>query len=377
MAKHKSMRQKARERAQERESAGGAHYLDLPEDYDFFKIVKGRNNFTILPYEVTAENHPEVQPGELWYQRTMWVHYNVGSEEKTEICPLKTFKEKCPICERRLELMKDPDADDKDIDDLKPKEREMFNVLTDDDEYQLLYISYHNFGKLLEEEIREDEEYGGFADLEDGKTLSVRFKQETFGKNKFLKASKIDFKDRDDLDESILDDVLDLDAIMIPKSYDDLYNAFWDVGTDKDKDEDGEKKKKKTSSRKKPAPAKKEKEEKKTSSRRKPKPKPKAKEKKKPKPKPKEKKLECPEDLEFGKDFDEYECCDDCKIRRECGEKAGVDTSKEDTPADDDSGDASSGECPHGFTFGADCNKKDECDECNEWEACQDLHDSM
>ena len=40
MAKHKSMRQKARERAQERESTGGAQYLDLPDDFDFFKVKK-------------------------------------------------------------------------------------------------------------------------------------------------------------------------------------------------------------------------------------------------------------------------------------------------------------------------------------------------
>ncbi len=372
--KHKSMRDKARERAQERESSGGAHYLDMPDEWDFFKITKGRNMFGILPYEVTVDNHPCCGPGELWYQRTMWVHYGVGSDEKTEICPLKTFKDKCPICERRMDLMKDPDASDKDLDELKPKERELFNVLTEDGEIELLYISYHNFGKLLEEEIREDEDNGSFADLEDGNLLSVRFKMDSFGGNKFLKASKIDFKSRDDLDEKYLDKVLDLDAIMIPKSYDDLYNEFGDSEEKEDK-KDKPEKKEKSSSRKKPKP---EKKEEKTSSRKKPKPKEKEKSKPKSKPKKKEEeKLECPEDLEFGKDYDSYECCDDCNLRKECKKAAGAKEKPAPDKSDDNSGDASSGECPHDFEFGTDCNKKDECDECNEWEACQDAHDSM
>ena len=272
--------------------------------------------------------------------------------------------------------LEDPPNDD-DIDDLKPKEREMFNVMNEDEEIQLLFLSYHNFGKLLEEEIREEEDYGGFADLEDGHKLSVRFKMETLGKNKYLKASKIDFKDREDLDESILDDVLNLDAIMIIKSYDDLYNEFWDVDDDKSEKKE---KKKTTSSRRKKNESKKDeskkdkKEEKKTTSRRKKKT-PEKKEKATPKKKKeKPKKLECPEDLDFGADFDEYECCDDCDIRKECGEKSGVDTSKDESSDDKSSGD---GECPHGHEFGADCNKKDDCDECNEWEACQDAHDAM
>lgn len=371
--KHKSMRDKARERAQDRESAGGVHYLNLPEDHEFYKIVKGRNLFSVLPYEVTVDNHPEVEEGELWYQRTIWVHYNVGSDEKTEICPLKTFKDKCPICERRMELMKDPEASEDDIDDLKPKEREMFNVKNEDDEIQLLFLSYHNFGKLLEEDIREEEDYGGFADLEDGHSLSVRFKMESFGGNKYLKASKIDFKSRKDFKESILEEVLNLDAIMIPKSYDALYNEFWDVEKEnrtekRGHDKEGEETtKKKTSSRKK---SEKKEPEKKNAPVKK-----KAPEKKKLKPKAKTENLECPEDgLSFGKDFDEYECCDDCDIRKECKKAAG---GKEESPAKDEEASTPSGECPHNHTFAEDCNKENECDECSEWEACQDAHDSM
>lgn len=374
--KYKSMREKARSRAQDRESSDGVHYLNLPEDHEFYKVTKGRNNFSVLPYEVTVDNHPEVNAGELWYERILWIHYNVGSDEKTEICPLKTFKNPCPICERRMELMKDPDASEDDINDLKPKEREMFNVRNEEDEIQLLFLSYHNFGKLLEEDIREEEEYGGFADLEDGHSLSVRFKMESFGGNKYLKASKIDFKSRKDFKESILENVLDLDAIMIPKSYDALYNEFWDVEKE-DKTEKKERDEKEEETPEKKTSNRKERQEKKETEKKKAPAKKKAPEKKTSSPKAKTENLECPEkDLNFGKDFDEYECCDDCDIHKECKKAAA---GKEESPAEDEESnddDAPSGDCPHGHTFGEDCNKEDECDECNEWEACQDAHDS-
>jgi hypothetical protein len=35
------------------------------------------------------------------------------------------------------------------------------------------------------------------------------------------------------------------------------------------------------------------------------------------------------------------------------------------------------GECPYGFTFAVDCNKNNECDHCELWEACQDALDNL
>ena len=79
----------------------------------------------------------------------------------------------------------------------------------------------------------------------------------------------------------------------------------------------------------------------------------------------KAKKMKCPvEGLTFKDDYDGYEDCDSCEIKIECGKAAGK--------LDDVS------ECPHGHTFGEDCNQEDECDElCQVWDACQDLYDEM
>ena len=248
MSKGKSMKQRARERAEEREFSGGIKFLRLTEDTEMFKPIKGTNNFSILPYVVNVDNHPEVDQGQNWYQRTVWVHYNVGIEGETIICPLKTIKKKCPICEHRMKLIKDSLADEKEIGKLDPSERELFNVIHEN-EYKILLIAHGNFGKLLEEEMRDDDDYAGCAELEGGYNLRVRFKQKSWEGRKYLEASRIDFDEREDLDESVLDDVKDLDDIMLIHNYQTLYDLFWDMGDppsggDSDK-KPGKKKKKK------------------------------------------------------------------------------------------------------------------------------------
>ena len=80
-SKRQSMRDKVRNRAEERESSTGLPWLTTGDSVEMFQPKKGRNKFDILPYEVTVDNHPEQESGELWYQRTVWIHFNIGAEE--------------------------------------------------------------------------------------------------------------------------------------------------------------------------------------------------------------------------------------------------------------------------------------------------------
>lgn len=224
-----SMRDKIKKRADERESSGGGGFLHHPDGIDYYNYKKGTKRLRIVPYEVTVDTNPEMPAGELWYQRTVWVHYSVGVEEKTITCPLKTFGKPCPICEERAKLLKDPDIEEEVTKDMLPKERECFNVLEDGgDEPKLLTCSYHVFGKKLEEEIREgDEAWGDFAMLEGGYELSVRWGEKKLGKNTFLEATRIDFHQDEDLPEEMLDEVYDLDAIIAQMSYDQISDIFF------------------------------------------------------------------------------------------------------------------------------------------------------
>lgn len=235
------MRDRARKRAEERESqGGGGTKYSLPENVTFYSPKK-HASLDIIPFAVSVDNHPEDVPkGELWYQRTVFVHYGVGAEEKSYLCP-KTNKKKCPICEQRAALLKDPNADEEIVKSLKPKERELFNVYDREDPdkgVQLWDISNYNFGAKLEEELREGRpEWAGFAEPVDGFTLKVRFSEEQIGKNKFLQASRIDFEERKSIDKKLLAVALDLDKIIKVLSYEQLEKIF--LGVDGDTEDGG------------------------------------------------------------------------------------------------------------------------------------------
>ena len=240
-----SMRDRVRHRAETHRYTGGLDTLALPEGVDFYKPEKGTEEFDIIPYRVSADNHPEVKIGELWYERTYLSHRNVGPEDKFLVCP-RTINKRCPICEEYQKLKRDPDADEDVVAGLKPKERELFNIVLKEGkgEIKILDISVHLFGRKLEAEILEgDESNSSFAELEGGKTIKVRWEQKTMGTNKFLEAGRIDFEDRDDIDEEALEAVVDLDKAMKIMSYEEIEKIFQegsDEGNEtKDKDNNG------------------------------------------------------------------------------------------------------------------------------------------
>ncbi len=224
-----TLRDRVRDRAKKREHMGGLSTLVLPEGVELYKPEKGRAEFDILPYKVTVDTHPEVKAGEVWYERTYLAHRNVGPDEQFLICP-RTIGKKCPICEEHHKLSHDPDADEDVVAGLRAKERELFNVVLKDGkgEVQILDISTFLFGQKLEEEVREgDEANATFPELKGGKTLKVRWEEQTMGKNKFVEASRIDFADRDeDYDDEVLTQTVDLDKAMKILSYEEIAAIF-------------------------------------------------------------------------------------------------------------------------------------------------------
>jgi hypothetical protein len=285
------MRDRVKKRANENKNKGRANLYELPDGIDVFKPKAKTYSLDILPYVVSVDTHPEVEKGELWFERTVWIHYNV--DESARICP-RTVKKPCPVCEERKELMKE-EGDEDLIDQLKAKERLLYNVIDLDNQdkgIQILDISYHCFQKQLDEEIREGkDEYADFAELKGGKTLKVRFAQESLGGNKFQKTSRIDFKDRKDYKKDILEEVVDLDKILIIRDYDDLERELHGV-----EPEDKEEKEDKVAKERERRRAEREK-----------------------KKEDKEEGPECPHGHEFGVDTDKYKKdCDDCELWVEC-----------------------------------------------------------
>ena len=347
------MRDKAQRKAERAGNRGGSNYLNLPDGIGFYKVKKGTRALDVLPYTVSVDNHPEMEKGGEWYQRTIWVHYNIGPEDKAVLCP-KTFKKRCPICEHVAQMKKDPDADPKTIQDIKAKERELYNVIDIEeggDEVLLFEYSYHNFGKRLDEEIREakpdkDPHPADFAEIEGGSTLQVRFGEVSIGVGKpFLQASRIDFEERDDYDEDILDKVVDLDTVLKPMSYQALEELFYETGSGDDEEKE-EKEEGKSSRRSKKDDEEPEEKEEKKSSRR---------SRKDDDDEPEEK----PEEKE---------------------EKKSSRGSKEkEEPEEEPEEKKEEGECPTGHAFGEDVDTDDDCESCPKltWSKCMDRYEEI
>ena len=342
-----SIRDKARQAAETRERSGGGldTLKELPQDIEFFKPktgkgTKGENNFSIIPYIVSIENHPFQTVGELWHECTYWVHkVGAGEDSKRFICLAKTAQSEekhCPICEYRAMLIKkgeDPEL----ADSLKPKQRQIYNVLDHDDEdkgIQLFEMSPHMFGFMLDDEdlAQSEKKFDGkfYGDVIDGLMICARFDQGSFQGHKFPEIARIDFEERDDLSDDWIDEAVDLDACLRILTANEMNAKFLEMDGQEEEPEAPPEKQERSSRR----TAAKEPEKQERTSRRssapkdpEPEPEPEKKERtRRREPEPKKDENECPQGLVFGTDCDGDACyeadpdCpkwDDCKDRQE------------------------------------------------------------
>lgn len=222
------LRERTRKRAEARSRERGLSTLALPEGVSLFETSKGTTEFDILPYKITVDNHPDAKKGDIWYKRLYFIHRNIGPEELTIICP-KTIGKRCPICDEYKRLKADPDAEEDIVKALRPKDRELFNILPKGEEtIMVLDISTALFGQELDKMINEGEvAIAGFWLLQGGMTLKVRWDSKTMPKRKpFFEAGRIDFEPREDFDDSTLDMTVDLDAAMKIMSFEEIEAIF-------------------------------------------------------------------------------------------------------------------------------------------------------
>jgi len=230
-----------RSSAERRKRTTGGKYDFGDRDVEYFKPQKGNMSLLVVPYEVSLDDHPDrVKKGNSWCRFPIAVHYNVGIEESSYICP-KTIGKPCPICEDRARMMKEARTEnDKDeAKELKPQQRELYNILDLEDPdkgVQLWDVALGNFGELLDEEIDNgNEKYDTFYDPDEPYSVEVRFKQASFGGNKYLEASKIDFEEADPMEDDDLDNAIPLDQVCVILEYDQLQKVYLGIG-----DHDGE-----------------------------------------------------------------------------------------------------------------------------------------
>jgi hypothetical protein len=366
-----SIRDKARKAAAGRERGGGLDTLkNLPQDIEFFKPKKGRgekgkNLFSIVPYTVSIDNHPFQTVGDLWHECTYWQHKvgGTGDETKRFICLKKTEQsphKRCPICEYREKLIKagnDPEL----AEELKPKQRQLFNVIDHDDEdkgIQLFETSPHMFGFMLDDEDRaQADDFDGkfYGDSEDGLAIKARFSEGSFGGHKFAEIARIDFEEREDLSAEIMEGAVDLDAALRILTPEEMEKKFFELDTGDDSgDDDNEDEEPEERPSKKTSP------------------------KKSKRPEPEE---EDDQDDDESDEDDETEEKPAPKKSSKPPAKQG--STKRKAPSrpepedDEDDDDDDQPSCPSGFVFGKDCDSDDACDDCELWDDCKDEQDAL
>jgi len=228
-------------------------YLKLPKDLKVYVPIAGSKELIdIIPYPVSSPKHPDLDAelgiavkGSYWYKRPIRVHRNVGTDKESVIC-LSSFGEKCPICEYRAQRAKEG-ADKDELKAYNSSPRELFIVIPKNNKkfeetFHVMDFAHGNFQEKLNQELNEDEDYEAFPDLEDGYTLHVRWKEESFAGNKYTVADRIDFKKRnEDYDESILEDVPALDELLVKIPYEALKAKFFEMEGETDEEEEDEK----------------------------------------------------------------------------------------------------------------------------------------
>ncbi|MBT9139084.1 MAG: hypothetical protein DDT31_01664 [Syntrophomonadaceae bacterium] len=345
------LRARVKEKIEKKASKQRGYGLyNIPDGVEFFKPQKaGTYHLDILPYKVSVQNHPQVSGGEVWFERTVFVHFSVGDEQLAYICP-KTIAAKCPICEERAKMFKDPNADEELIKQLRPKERQLFNVIDLDDKeptIKIWEVSNFLFGGILEEEIRNgDEENASFFFYEGGKTLKVRFKQESFGDNSFLKTHRIDFEDREDYGVDVLKKTIDLDKLLIVLPYEELGRKFLGLADDESPAEENEKAEENE-----------------------------VEENEKAEKVPVKRRRTVP--VREEDDDDELDFSPKSTAKQTKHDDDEELPMQEASSSGKEKGAKANGGCPAGGKFGEDCNNLKECDICGTWSTCQDKRDEL
>lgn len=328
--------------AQRQQKAATSYgYILLPKGVNVWSAKPGSKNVLLdfLPYEVTDPKHPDRDPendiaipGTLWYKRPYRTHRNVGADNDTVVCPT-SIKKPCPICEYRAKLTREGTASKEDIKALNASLRNLYVVvpLNDKEAEQVPHIfdiSQFLFQELLNEELEENPDNGIFPDIEEGKSLKIRFDATTIaGSKPFATADRIDFVEREEQwDESILKDVPNLDEVLKILSYEELKAKFFEIENEEDAGDitDAKEEEEKPNRRKRIIEEEEEEETKEEKPKRSLQRSHSVEEEEKPTRSRKEEnetKNKCPFGHKFGVDTDEYKDCEKCDVWDDCGDE--------------------------------------------------------
>jgi hypothetical protein len=209
-------------------------------DKEFWKCGEGEHQIDIIPW-IAGSNYPsksyDIKEGDIAIVLDIWIHYNVGPNEDSVVCPARNYGKPCPICEHINEIRKRDDLDEDEIKERTkektPKRRSIYQIVcydSNDEENKGVQIwdVAHFFMERHLTELSQKPKRGGFiayADPDEGK--QVYFKRKGQGQfNTEYMAHQ--FLDREYIiDDAILDSTISLDEAVVVLSYNELKRKYW------------------------------------------------------------------------------------------------------------------------------------------------------
>lgn len=231
-----------KDRKESRKSYG---YLNVPAGIKTLSLEEGTPFIFVdfLPYEVTDQHHPDrneeydiAMPETLWHKRPFKVHRNVGANDESVVCP-KSVGKPCPICDYRVKRIKEG-ADKEEYKLLYPKDRTLFIVVPLDlPKHEAIPHIWDMSDALLLKPLEEalaEVDNPPYADLNEGKTIKLYLRWKELGDNKYCEVRHAEPLDREPYDESILDEVPNLDEMFKILSYKEIENKFFELDSEED-----------------------------------------------------------------------------------------------------------------------------------------------
>lgn len=234
--KRKRQRVSAKKGAEHYASGGMASFLLVPEGFEMFSPEAKRYRLDFMPY-IVGKGNPVAKEGSEYFEREFFVHKNVGPDRDWFVCPARTFKKPCPICEYLRKKVDDPDMSEDEIKEHRraygAKTRVLYLVRDldadgPDGQVKVYNESAYTFAKPLYGKINagdEEDGYDFFYDPEEGKTVRVMFQQAEGGK--WLEVADMEFRGRKHgYDADVADEMPCLDDMLICLPYDKLKRIF-------------------------------------------------------------------------------------------------------------------------------------------------------
>jgi hypothetical protein len=181
----------------------------------------------ILPYFADVEKNPHAEENKNFMASLdIWKHQKIGPNENNYICPARTFKQPCPICELQAEMRAMGTYTDEELKALNPSRRLIYNihVLDNDGEkrkgVRVWEVSQYLFGQELDDLADGVGKKVHYASPKVGKSISFKRKGTGGMSTKF---TAFEFVPRaQNPSDAILDAVFTLEDLMYFAPYKEM-----------------------------------------------------------------------------------------------------------------------------------------------------------